>query len=318
METFTPGLVSVVIPARNEEKNVAGIVRGVLAQRFGNMDIEVIVVDDGSDDRTRQEAAGAGATVLSLDNATAGGNPAIARNRGAQACHGDPIIFLDCDCLPAKGWLGELLDHHCGVDAVGGSLELPPGLSVTARCDYYCGWYHVHPKRQRGNVAHHPPCNLSVRRAAFERTGGFNERPPIAYSHEELAWQAELNRTGGKIFFNPAAVVYHYNRPGLGNLLRRNYRWGYGAMESKADLNISRFSILYRYPHLLIAACLPLGILSALYIIILWLQAGKIEVLLMAPIIFCVRLAYAAGMMVGGVRWLSRRGKSHAHRPRWE
>ena len=190
--------------------------RRVFAQRLPDIEVEVIVVDDGSDDGTRQEAINAGATVLSLGNETGGGNPAIARNRGAEASRGDPIIFLDCDCLPAEGWLRELLRYHYrGIDAVGGSLELPTGLSVMARCDYYCGWYHVHPKRHRGIVAHHPPCNLSVRRASFDRTEGFCEQPPVAYSHEELAWQAELSNDGGRIFFNPGAVAYHFNRPGL-------------------------------------------------------------------------------------------------------
>ena len=54
----------------------------------------------------------------------------------------------------------------------------------------------------------------------------------------------------------PAAVscsirrpsVYHYNRPGSGNLLRRNYRWGYSAIEGKAPTGAGPAAWVYRYP----------------------------------------------------------------------
>ena len=319
-ETFLFRLVSIVIPARNEETNVGKAIRSILAQRSQDSELEVIVVDDNSTDRTVQKAKDAGARVLPLGDETKGGNPAIARNKGASISRGDPIVFLDCDCIPDIGWLYELLSsHRKGAAVVGGSLALPPDITATARCDYYCGWYHVHPKRRGGIVAHHPPCNLSVRRASFESTQGFFEQPPVAYSHEELAWQAELKKSGETILFNPMAKVYHYNRPGLGNLFRRNYRWGYGAIESKTDLKITRFSFIYHFPYLLVAMTLPLGILSAFYVIACWLKAGKMEVLIMWPVIFAARMAYAVGMMVGGIRWLHRRDKRPlSRRPRWE
>ena len=64
------------------------------------------------------------------------------------------------------------------------------------------------------------------------------EQQPVAYAHEELAWQAEVRRRGGHIVFDPEAIVFHYNRPGFGNLLRRNYRWGYSAIESKSPTGV--------------------------------------------------------------------------------
>ena len=214
------------------------------------MEIEVLVVDDGSTDDTAEAASEAGAKVIRLDG-TGGGNPARARNQGAAASRGDPIVFLDADCTPRDGWLDRLLAaHDGGIEVVGGSLGLPPGLSPSARCDYYCGWYHVHPRRAAGFVKHHPPCNLSVRREAFLSTAGFLELHPAAYAHEELQWQAELQSRGGRIYFEPAAAVDHHNRPGFAQLLRRNYRWAYSAIETKAQSGVARMSWLYRYPRL--------------------------------------------------------------------
>ena len=157
--------VSVVIPARNEEAAIGGVVTSVIGQCPPGMDIEVIVVDDGSTDATRRVTESAGARVVQLETHE-GGSPASARNHGARASSGDPIIFLDADCTPHEGWLRGLLASHRrhNAQAVGGSLALPPGLSYMARCDYYSGWYHAHPEIPAGYVTQHPPCSLSVRR----------------------------------------------------------------------------------------------------------------------------------------------------------
>lgn len=315
-----PSLVSVVIPARDEEATIAETVRQVLAQAPDGVAVEAVVVDDGSTDDTATAARRAGAAVLRVGTPGVPGNPAIARNRGAAACAGDPIVFLDADCMPAERWLEALLAaHSAGETIVGGSLDLPAGLSWSARCDYYCGWYHVHSRAAGGPVPNHPPGNVSVRRAAFLSTEGFVERQPIAFAHEELAWQAELQRRGQRILFVPQAIVYHRNRPGFGNLLRRNYRWAYSSLESKADSEAARMAWLYRYPRVMIALAVPIAVAQSAYILACWLRAGRLEPLLMLPAVVAARLAYAAGMTAGGVRWLrGRGGPAVERRPRWE
>ena len=309
---------SVIIPARDAGSLIGRTVRAVVEQESG-VDVEVIVVDDGSEDDTARLARDAGARVIEMPPGASRGNPAAARNRGAAAATGDPLIFLDADCVPAAAWLERLLAAHAaGERCVGGSLALPPGLTASARCDYYCGWYHAHPRRPRGYVPNHPPGNLSVRRSDFAATGGFTERQPIAYAHEELGWQKELQRAGGRILFEPAAVVHHWNRPGWGNALRRNYRWGYSAIESKAGAGTVRAAWLYRFPRLLIALSLPLAPFQATYVVACWLRAGVLEPLLMSPAVLAARLAYSAGMTIGGLRWLRRRrSPAAASGPRW-
>jgi glycosyltransferase involved in cell wall biosynthesis len=312
-------LVSVVIPARNEAGRIGPLIRAVLAQDARGRCIEVVVVDDDSTDGTVAEARAEGARVLEAESGGATGNPAVGRNRGAALAAGDPIVFLDADCTPAADWLGRLLDEHArGAEVVGGSLDLPPGLGLTARCDYYCGWYHVHSRREGGEVSNHPPGNLSVRRDVFARAGGFTEEQPIAYSHEELAWQAAVRRAGGRIVFVPDARVYHHNRPGLGNLLRRNYRWGYSAIESKARTGAARASWVYRYPGLLVAGSLPIAVGTTVYILGCWARARVAEPLLMLPGVLAARLAYSVGLVAGGIRWMRYGESAVPVRARWE
>jgi glycosyltransferase involved in cell wall biosynthesis len=302
----------VVIPAHNEAASIGGTVQRVLEQA-GNGEIEVIVVDDASTDGTVEVAQAAGARVLRL-GAGEGGNPAAARNRGAEASTGDPIVFLDADCVPDDGWLAAIrAAHDRGAAVVGGSLDLPPGLPPTARCDYYCGWYLVHSGRPAGFVPHHPPPNLSVRRDLFLSTSRFTEEQPFSYTNEERIWQAELQRAGHRIWFEPKARAFHHNRPGFLNLLRRNYRWAYTALPSKSQTGAARLAWLYRRPRLLIAASAPLALAHTAFILGCWLRAGVFEPLWMLPAILASRFAYAAGMAVGGVQWLRRRSL----RPRW-
>jgi len=317
--SFASRTVSVIIPARNEARCLTNVIRAVQAQATPQLSVDILVVDDGSSDGTPVVARAAGARVLELGSSGEGGNPARARNRGAAESVGDPLIFLDADCTPEPGWLALLLEaHDAGAAVVGGSLDLPQRLPITARCDYYCGWYHVHSARQRGAVPNHPPGNLSVRRAVFAASSGFTEQQPVAYAHEELAWQGEVLRSGGKIVFEPRAIVRHRNRPGFGNLLRRNYRWGYSAIESKAVSGAARASWLYRYPIFLVATSLPLAIASAGYIVGCWLRAGVLEPVIMLPAVLVARLAYSAGLVAGGLRWLRYGTLAPAERARWE
>jgi glycosyltransferase involved in cell wall biosynthesis len=314
-----PRTASVIIPARNEARTIARLVRAVLEQAPPGWTVEVLLVDDGSTDETPAAARSAGARVIELGSRPDGGNPAAARNRGARAAGGDPLVFLDADCLPAPGWLRSLLaGHDAGAAVVGGALDLPGGLSPMARCDYYCGWYHVHSRRPAGPVPNHPPGNVSVRREAFAATAGFTEQQPVAYAHEELAWQAAVLRRGGRIVFEPQAIVYHFNRPGFRNLLRRNYRWGFSAIESKAPTGAARMAWVYRYPALLLAASLPLALASAVYIAACWVRAGILEPVVMFPAVLAARVAYSMGLVAGGIRWMRFGTAAAEARPRWE
>lgn len=297
--------VSVIIPARNEAPGIARTVRAIIEQTPGHCALEVIVVDDGSTDDTAAIARSAGARVIEMG--AAGGNPAAARNRGAEAARGDPLVFLDADCEVADGWLAAFLDaHNAGETIVAGALDLPAGLGVTARCDYYCGWYLVHSGRPAGYVPHAPAPNLSVRRDSFFATSGFEELP-YSIASEERAWQSALRDRGHRIYFEPRARAYHHNRPGLLNLLGRNYRWGYAALRSKHETGTARLAWIYRYPRLLIVASLPLALVHTIYIESCWLRVGVYEPLVMLPLVLLSRLAYAAGMMAGGIQWMRTR-----------
>jgi glycosyltransferase involved in cell wall biosynthesis len=298
--------VSVIIPALDEVENLARVLPALSRSVPHGTDVEMLVVDGGSQDDTPQLARRLGATVIEVGGEVAVGNPALLRNVGARAAGGDVLVFLDADCEPTPGWLRAILAaHERGWRAVGGSFDRPPGLSPSARCDYYAGWYHFHSRRPAGPTVSTPPGNFSIDAELFHDTDGFDETPGIAYSHEELRLQGELRRAGIPIHFEPDAVVLHHNRPGLGNLLERHYRWGFGAVPSKAASGAARFAWVYRRPWLTVAAALPLAPPTAAYVVWTWLRAGVVEPLVWAPAILAGRVAYGLGMMRGALRWMA-------------
>ena len=86
-------LVSIIIPAYNEEDYISGLLSSLAAQTYPRL--EVIVADARSPDRTREIADSYGAKVVD------GGRPAEGRNRGVAAASGEYLVFLDADvCVP--------------------------------------------------------------------------------------------------------------------------------------------------------------------------------------------------------------------------
>lgn len=106
--------LSVVIPAYNRERTVAATVASV---RACGVDAEIVVVDDGSTDRTVEVARGLGVTVVTQAN----GGPAAARNTGIAHASGDVLAFLDSDDVWLPGVAPDALKalhDHPQLDAV--------------------------------------------------------------------------------------------------------------------------------------------------------------------------------------------------------
>jgi len=298
--------VSIIIPARDAMATLPQAVESVL-NAAKSEDVEIIIVNDGSDRATSELAHQYPVKVINGN----GNGPAAARNIGVQQSRGEILIFLDADCRVTQDWLKVHLHAHKNYDgllAVGGSICLEPDANLWARCDHYCSWYNVGPGLPSAWVPNHPSANLSVARSTFERVGPFKEDLPRDGVHEETEWQGRLLRFRGRIRFEPQAAAWHVDRDDLKSFLKHNYRWGHNSIAVKGGSSVSRLPWLYRKPEILIAGFFPFALAHTLYTLIRWLRAGKLEPLFLSPLLFLGRLAYASGMAIGGVRAI--RGKS--------
>ena len=109
-------LISVIIPARNEEKNLPRLLASIQDSRL--VTGEIIVIDDGSTDATAVVASRAGATVLPGSPLPAGWTGKTwACAQGAEAAQGDLLLFLDADTWFTREGLPRLLsawEQHSG------------------------------------------------------------------------------------------------------------------------------------------------------------------------------------------------------------
>lgn len=123
--------VSVVVPARDEERGIEAAVASLAAQEYGP--VEVLVVDDESSDRTAERAAAAGATVLRGEPLPAGWvGKSWACHQGARAARGDWLLFTDADVVHAPQALGRGLALAL--------REGRGGLTVLCRLDAHGFW----------------------------------------------------------------------------------------------------------------------------------------------------------------------------------
>ncbi len=115
-----PLLVSVIIPAYNGEKYLAEAIENVTNQDY--QPLEIILIDDGSTDKTAEIAAEFKNSIRYISQQNSG--PAAARNRGISMANGDVIAFLDVDDL----WSDDKLKLQADYLANNPSVEIVQGL----------------------------------------------------------------------------------------------------------------------------------------------------------------------------------------------
>ena len=214
--------VSVVIPAYNAQDTIAQAVSHSLAQAKGPMEVEVVVVDDGSTDDTAEVAESVGARVIRQKNL----GPASSRNKGWESTSGNLICFTDADCIPSPGWLENLLDGFTDLQAgaVAGSYEVANTSSWLAR------WVHQEimerHKRMPPFIRAFGSYNVAIPRHVLQATGGFDPVYRRA-SGEDNDLSYRIIKKGWRIALRPQAKVAHYHPEKLWKYLMEQYRHGF-------------------------------------------------------------------------------------------
>lgn len=106
--------VSIIITTRNEEEMIAACLRSVRAQSYPVEKIEVIVIDNGSDDGTKKIATGFGACVFDH-----GPERSAQRNLGIERSRGRYVLYLDADMSLSGGVVAECVRKCDGEGLVG-------------------------------------------------------------------------------------------------------------------------------------------------------------------------------------------------------
>jgi glycosyltransferase involved in cell wall biosynthesis len=194
---------------------------------------EVLMIDSGSRDRSRDIARAAGAEVLEIEPQEFGHGRT--RNLGAERTSGELICFLTQDATPVPGWLGAYreafeLDEGVGA-AYGPHLPRPDTSPMIARelTDFFAGFApDGRPAVQRpGDPTFLSNVNACYSRACWEEVR-FRE---IAYS-EDQAFGSDLLSAGWAKVYHPGAAVLHAHDYGTVEFMRRYFDEYRGLYES--------------------------------------------------------------------------------------
>jgi glycosyltransferase involved in cell wall biosynthesis len=213
---------SVVIPSYNAAKHLPKLISSLSSQT--TKPIEIILVDDGSTDDTKEVATTLAKKYKLLRYfRTKNGGPAKARNFGAWKSKGEVIVFTDSDCTPEKSWLAEMLKpfENKKVGGVQGAYktkqkELVARFSQIEIEERYEKMKHAKAIDWIGSYS------AAYKASTYKKLKGFDESFPIA-SGEDPELSYRLQKEGQAIVFNPKAIVYHLHPTNLGKYLKTKF-----------------------------------------------------------------------------------------------
>lgn len=215
-------LVSVIIPAYNGEKVIGDCLDSLKSQDFKGGK-EIIVVDDGSRDRTAEIARERGVVVLNQENK----GPAAARNLGLRRAMGEIVLFTDADCIPEKNWITEMVrpfeDKEVG--GVQGIYRTKQSLLV-ARFGQIEIEDRYRRMGRRDSIDFIGTYSAGYRKSEIGK--GFDEGFRAASGEDaELSYRISREK---RLVFNPSAIVFHRHPESLGKYLRTKFYRAYWRM----------------------------------------------------------------------------------------
>jgi glycosyltransferase involved in cell wall biosynthesis len=242
--------LSVVICSLNGAAGVDRCLRALAEQK--DVELQIIVVDDGSTDNMSEVAREHGVTVLRHE---VNRGASAARNTGMWAATAPVVAFLDDDCEPEREWARGLIgSYDNGVIGVGGPLVpntlegfmlgflrrnnplLPLEMNL-ARSEkllyrlylYLLRQWAPYERNDKRDVYTLVGANMSFLRAALAETGGLDERFQFGSEDLDCCFQLRRRLPEGRLVVTPDAVVRHHFKNSLRDTLRRSRAYGRGS-----------------------------------------------------------------------------------------
>jgi glycosyltransferase involved in cell wall biosynthesis len=216
--------VSVIIPIYNGESDLPDLLACLQAQTYDSSQVEFLIVDNGSTDRTLTILqATSWIKVLSENDIQ---SSYAARNTGIRAAQAPILAFTDADCRPEPQWLTDLMAGFTDptIGLVVGEIQALPGDSLLER--YADRQETLSQKHTIANAfcPYGQTANVAIRAEVFSETGLF--RPHLTTGGDaDMCWRI-LRETSWKWVFIESAIVRHHHRETLPELLSQWQRYG--------------------------------------------------------------------------------------------
>ncbi|MBI9059638.1 MAG: glycosyltransferase family 2 protein [Labilibaculum sp.] len=225
--------VSVICPTYNEEKYISNCIESVLAQDYPKEKIEIIFVDGGSNDRTRELIEGYQKkhdNIKLLDNSEK--IVPYAMNKGIKEANGDIIIRIDAHSSYPKNYVKILVDNLIKLNADNvGAVCLTQVLNKTNKAlaikEVLSHRFGVGNSLFRTGVDNIQEADTvpfgCFRKDVFSRFGYYDER---LARNQDIELNKRIKSGGGKIFLIPDTTCTYYARENYKALAKNNYQNG--------------------------------------------------------------------------------------------
>jgi GT2 family glycosyltransferase len=231
--------VSLYVPCFNVERFIQPCLEALMKQT--HMPDEIIIVDDGSSDRTIEIVSQHPVKIVRHGKNRGLG---AARNTGIRASAHGLVASLDADCVANPNWLKNLLAYleDDRVAGVGGMLIERNTVKLPDR------WRMLHMRQHWGDTRQvNPPFlfgnNNLFKKAVLEEAGLYNEK--LTTNFEDVAMSHAIARLGYRLVYEPSATVEHLRTDTLSSVIRANWKWRFFGYQHDVNLNNTIKGIKY-------------------------------------------------------------------------
>lgn len=225
--------ISIIVPARNEEKNILTLLHSLASQNYHSSDFEVVIVDDHSIDSTAEKVKEFinGKDNFTLLNATAEGKKQALKT-GIIHSKGELIVTVDADCTMDVSWLRAMHEHYAatGAPMLAGPVKIAEGSNLTIVLQHteymamqVCGL---------SSLNHNKPflcsgANLAFTRNAFNAVGGYSGNENTA-SGDDTFLMLKIHEHFGNIHpvIDKRAIVVSQPVKNISEYIQQYIRWG--------------------------------------------------------------------------------------------
>lgn len=333
---------SIIICTYNRLPYLKECVQSLVDQQYSKSAYEIIVVDDGSTDDTKEY-------ILSLPPSlppaivyirTEHKGPAHARNEGTAAAHGEILAFLDDDCEAPPDWLENIesaFRAHPEISGLGSHTLLRIGGNILDKRRYWgSGKSEAYMPFEFAPQQWLSTHNFAVKKDALAKINGFRETADKDYEDEDLDLMYRLLGAGCKLLRTYKTVVYHRSKETIKDTFRQQYifgktdtgifiryfsKWFVLDLYTARFLNLKEFFYIKKFPvntyiridffKLFIATLffVPyLPYLPIIYLLFMWLailikERGFALSLKLALVLLTRDFAYMLGHIRGSIRY---------------
>lgn len=275
------GLVSVIIPTKNEEDYISKCIESLESSDYPNEKLELMIVDGGSTDKTIEMIENLQRkhhNIRLIRNN--GANTSVGRNIGVKNSAGDIVFNFSSHALVEKETIRVLATKLCNspneVVGVGCKDKIPMdqssniAIGIDSITSTVLGGTLMHQQVILKEERYSDSISFTVyRKKIFEEIGFFNPAFPAG---DDAEFNLRIRRAGYKLLFTPVTCVYRYRRERLKKFFWQMFHYGKTRMQINKTYNYS-VRLAYVIPLLFIAyffAFIGLLFISNLTLIIGW------------------------------------------------